>query len=97
MSDAVLTSHYDDVTMSSMASQITSLTQPFIRAQIKENIKAPRHWPLCGEFTGTDEFPAQMASYAENVSIMILSPSGISRKSKGAFQKGLWALKSMIS
>ena len=24
----------------------------FIRAQIKENIKAPRHWPLCGEFTG---------------------------------------------
>ena len=27
-------------------------TQPFIRVQIKENIKAPRHWPLCGEFTG---------------------------------------------
>ena len=27
-------------------------TQPFIRARIKENIKAPRHWPLCGEFTG---------------------------------------------
>ena len=26
-------------------------TQPFIQAQIKENIKAPRHWPLCGEFT----------------------------------------------
>ena len=34
---------------------------------MKENIKAPRHWPLCGEFTG--EFPAQMASNAENVSI----------------------------
>ena len=31
--------------------------------------KAPRHWPLCGEFTGTGEFPAQRASYAENVSI----------------------------
>ena len=43
--------------------------QPFIQTQIKENIKAPRHWPLCGEFTGTDEFPAQRASYAENVSI----------------------------
>ena len=28
------------------------LTQPFIQTQIKENIKAPRHWPLCGEFTG---------------------------------------------
>ena len=38
------------------------------RAQIKENIKAPRHWPLCGEFTGTGEFPAQRASNAENVS-----------------------------
>ena len=37
--------------------------------QIKENIKAPRHWPLCREFTGTGEFPAQMASNAENVSI----------------------------
>ena len=27
-------------------------TQLFIQVQIKENIKAPRHWPLCGEFTG---------------------------------------------
>ena len=37
--------------------------------QIKENIKAQRHWPLCGEFTGTGEFPAQRASNAESVSI----------------------------
>ena len=44
-------------------------TQLFIRAQIKENIKAPCHWSLCGEFIGTGEFPAQMASNAENVSI----------------------------
>ena len=44
-------------------------TQLFIQVQIKENIKAPRHWPLCGEFTGTGEFPAQKASNAENVSI----------------------------
>ena len=36
---------------------------------MKENIKAPRHWPLWGEFTGTGEFPAQRASNAENVSI----------------------------
>ena len=35
----------------------------------KENIKAPRHWPFCEEFTGTGEFPAHMASYVENVSI----------------------------
>ena len=47
--------HYNDVTMHAMASQITSLTivtQPFIQAQIKENIKAPRHWHLCEEFFG---------------------------------------------
>ena len=46
--------HYNDVMTSEMASQITNLTiaQAFIRGQIKENIKAPRHWPLFGEFTG---------------------------------------------
>ena len=27
-------------------------TQRFIQTQIKENTKAPRHWPLCREFTG---------------------------------------------
>ena len=43
------------------------ITQPFVQAQIKENIKAPRHWPLWGEFTG--EFPSQRASNAESVSI----------------------------
>ena len=43
--------------------------QAFILAQIKENTKAPRHWPFCGEFTGTSEFTTQMASNGENVSI----------------------------
>ena len=42
---------------------------PFIQAQIKDNINAPRHWPLCGGFTGTGEFPAHRASNVENVSI----------------------------
>ena len=42
-------------------------TQPFIQTQIKENIKAPRHWPLWREFT--DEFPTQRTSNAENVSM----------------------------
>ena len=31
--------------------------QPDIQAQIKENIKAPRYWPLCGEFTGDRWIP----------------------------------------
>ena len=32
-------------------------TQPFIQAQIKENIKTRRHWPLWGEFTGDRWIP----------------------------------------
>ena len=39
------------------------------QAWIKENIKAPRHWPLCGESPVTGEFPAQNVSNVENVSI----------------------------
>ena len=29
-----------------------TFAQRFVQAQIKENFKALRHWPLCGEFTG---------------------------------------------
>ena len=46
--------------MSVMVPKITNLaifTQPFIQAQIKENIKAPRHWPLFKEFTGDRWIP----------------------------------------
>ena len=39
--------------------------QPFVQAQIKENIKAPRHWPLWGNSPVTGEFPAQRASHVE--------------------------------
>ena len=58
--------------MAANASQITSLAIVYsivIRALIKENIKAPRHWPLCGEFTGDRWIPRTKASDAENVSI----------------------------
>ena len=64
--------HYIDVIMSTIASQITSLTvvySIFYSGADQRNIKAPRHWPFCGEFTGTGEFPAQRASNAKNVSI----------------------------
>ena len=53
--------HYSDVIINTMASQITSVsifTQPFVQAQIEENIKAPRHWPLWGEFTGDRRIPS---------------------------------------
>ena len=59
--------HYNDVIMSPMASQITSLTIVYssvyiIQTQIKQNIKAPRHWPLCREFTGHRWIPRTKVS-----------------------------------
>ena len=53
---------YSDVIMSAMASRL--FAEPFIQAQIKENIKAPRHWlsPLVN-----GAFLSQRASNAENV------------------------------
>ena len=46
--------HYSDDIMSAITSQITggSIVYPTVQAQIKENTKAPRHWPLRGKFTG---------------------------------------------
>ena len=47
--------HYNDVMMGAMASQITSLTIVYTTiypGKDKKNTKAPRHWPLWGEFTG---------------------------------------------
>ena len=38
--------------MRAMASPTPFFVQLLILAQIKVNIEAPRHWPLCGEFTG---------------------------------------------
>ena len=45
-------------------------TQSFIQKQIKENINAPRHWPLWGEFTGDRWVPRPKASNEENVSFL---------------------------
>ena len=58
--ESIMCTYHCDVIMSAMASQITSIwvfTRPFIQAQIKENIKALRHWPLWGEFTGDRWIP----------------------------------------
>ena len=37
--------------------RLDGLLNNFIQTQIKENIKAPRHWPLWGEFTGDRWIP----------------------------------------
>ena len=56
-----LFNQYTDVIMSTMVSQITSLTTVYSTVysgtDYKKNTKAPRHWPLCGEFTGDRWIP----------------------------------------
>ena len=68
-----LIDHYGDVIMDAIASLITSLTivysTVYSDADQKKNIKAPRHWPLCGNSPGSGEFPPQMACNVENISI----------------------------
>ena len=46
--------HSSDVIMGAMASQITGVSIIYwtVQAQVKKSIKAPRHWPLWGEFAG---------------------------------------------
>ena len=64
--------HYGDVTMGAIASQITSLTIVYSTLFRRRSTKTSklRVTGLCaGISPGTGEFPAQMASNAENVSI----------------------------
>ena len=53
--------HNNDVIMGATASQKPPASRPstqsFTQALTKENTKAPRHWPLCGEFTGDQWTP----------------------------------------
>ena len=48
-------------------------TQPFIQVQIKENMKAPRHWPLCGEFTGDRGIPCTKGQWCGKCFHLIVS------------------------
>ena len=63
-------------------------TQPFIQAQIIENVKAPRHWPLNSPVTG--EFPAQMDSNAEMFLIDDVIMTGIITIGRQAVPIFLW-------
>ena len=52
--------HNSDVIMGAMAPQITRLTIVYSTVYSgtdKKKIKAPRHWPLCVEFTGDQRIP----------------------------------------
>ena len=64
--------HYDDVIMTTVASQITSLT--VVYSTVCSDADQRKHQSYASlafvwEITETGEFPAQTASYAENVSI----------------------------
>ena len=64
--------HYSDVTMTITASQTICprlFAQPYVWANIKENIKAHVTGPLWGESTVTGGFPSQRASNTGNFSM----------------------------
>ena len=65
--------HYNDVIMRAMASQITSLTIVYSTVYSRRRLKKTSKLRVAGLCDGnspvTGEFPAQMASNAENVSI----------------------------
>ena len=85
LSEPILAKHYIGVIMATMASQITSFAVVYsivYSGADQRKHQTPRHWPLCGEFTGIGEFPAQRASNVENISIWwrhheYLTPHGI--------------------
>ena len=49
--------HYSDVIMGAMVSQITSITIVYstVYSDADQRKTCPRHWTLCGEFTGDVE------------------------------------------
>ena len=69
----VLYIHYGDVIMVAIASQITNLT--IVYSTVYSDTHQRKHQSsaslafVCGNSPGTGEFPAQMASNAQNVSI----------------------------
>ena len=67
-----ITTHYDDVIMSAIASQITSLTIVYSTVYsdtVQRKHQSSASLAFAGISSGTGEFPAQMDSNAENVSI----------------------------
>ena len=65
--------HYNDVIMGTIASQITSLADCLLNRLFRRRSKKTSKLRVTGLCAGnppvTGEFPSQMASYAENVSI----------------------------
>ena len=54
------------------------LLNRLFKTQTKENIKAPRHWPLCGEFTGE----RKMLPFDEVIMVIVGMLSALSESKK---------------
>ena len=75
-----ITRGYNSTTVTSywVRWRLTSLTIVYLTVySFHENIKAPRHWPLSGKFTGDQWIPRTSASNTENVSIWLLPHPGL--------------------
>ena len=59
--------HCSDIIMSAMS---RLFAQPFVQAQIEENFKAPRHWPLWRESIGDRWIRLTKCQLRGNVSIL---------------------------
>ena len=71
-------------------------TQPLIQADIEENIKAPRHWPIRGEFSNafnslfmpTVELHNYSALLTLSVFVCVQEPGGRLNKKDGLTRYG---------
>ena len=64
-----LQGHHNERNRVSNHRRLYCLLNRLFRRKSKKKIKAPRHWPLWREFTVDGEFPEQVSSNAESVSI----------------------------
>ena len=86
-----MTSQWARWRLKSPASRL--LTQPCIQVQIKENIKAPRHSPLCGEFPAQRASNAEMFPFGDVIMNFHLYLEGVIDKSLHWFRQWLGAVK----
>ena len=87
--------HYNDVIMNALASQITSLTIVYSPAYLdadQRKHKAPRHWPLCGEFTGNSPHkrPVTRKMFPFDDVIMVWTGTSWRHRWHQLFTKVLW-------
>ena len=53
--------------------------QLLVQAQITENTKAPRHWPLCGEVTGNSPVTRKMFPFDDVIVVCMCVIVGVSK------------------